>query len=222
MSIRAVFFDLDDTLCDTIGSRPGRTRRALEWLCAEYADLDLDRLIARAMEPVDERIVRGVPRLLDELGLRETKAGREATGIWFFAGCYDLLKTVPDAVEVLERLRETYVLGVITNGDGELQRGKLKHLGLALPHVVISGEFGCEKPDPRIFHHALSLCGVRPQEAVFVGDRLDVDVAGAKGAGMRAVWFNHWGGSLDGSVRPDAAIERFQELPEVLELLGQR
>src|SRR5206468_870315 len=99
------------------------------------------------------------------------------------------------------------------------QRRKLRHLGLhsSFPYLIVSASAGYEKPDVRIFQDALSLAGVEPAEAVFVGDRLDVDIAGAKTAGMRAVWFNHWGGSLDGaSPGPDAVIESFSELRGVL------
>jgi len=53
-----------------------------------------------------------------------------------------------------------------------------------------------------------------------VGDRLDVDIGGAKAARVRAVWFNHWGGRLEGSVDPDAVIARFRELPDLLRRLA--
>jgi FMN hydrolase / 5-amino-6-(5-phospho-D-ribitylamino)uracil phosphatase len=103
-----------------------------------------------------------------------------------------LLRPFEGVVETIDGLRGRYSLGVITNGDGKLQRAKWLRLNLGIELVVISAEFGFEKPDPRIFARACSLAGVAANEAVFVGDRLDVDVAGAKAAGIRAVWFNHW------------------------------
>jgi hypothetical protein len=53
--IRAVFLDLDDTLCDTIGCRPQRVRAALAHLCARLGrtDLDLDALVARTVDPLE-------------------------------------------------------------------------------------------------------------------------------------------------------------------------
>jgi putative hydrolase of the HAD superfamily len=84
--------------------------------------------------------------------------------------------------------------------------------------LVVSGDIGHQKPDPRIFQHALGLVGVAPHEAVFVGDRLDVDVAGAKAAGMRAIWFNHWGGELPAhGPTPDDIIHQFDELLPLLQ-----
>ncbi len=214
--LRAVFFDLDDTLCDTIGTRAERARRAVALLCAAQPDADAESLFERAMEPVQERTVRGIPGLLEELSLTDTPEGRQALAIWFFDGCADLLRPLEAVRETVVELAGRYVLGVITNGDAGLQRAKFDQMGFDIHHLVISGECGYEKPDPRIFWRATAGAGVQPAEAVFVGDRLDVDIAGAKAAGMRAVWFNHWNGVLDGAAAPDAVIKRFDELPGVL------
>jgi putative hydrolase of the HAD superfamily len=169
------------------------------------------------MEQTSDRIVRGVPAVVEELGLAHSESGRAAIGVWFFQGCMDLLQPLDGVAETIGRLRDDYKLGVITNGSSQLQRAKCNRLGLGAELVIISGEVGYEKPDARIFAGACSLAGVEPREALFVGDRLDVDMTGAKAAGMRAVWFNHWGGFPDGATRrPDAEIERFAELPGVL------
>ncbi len=218
MPLRAVFFDLDDTLCDTIGTRPERARKAFERLCQDYPALEAGSLVARALKGMDElRSARGVRQVLEELGLAETMAGEEALRI--FVGYHDPIKPFPGVVDTVRLLGESYPLGVITNGQEWYQRGKLIHLGLdsCIQHFVASRSVGYEKPDPRIFSHALSLAGVEPSEAVFVGDRLDIDVGGAKAAGMRTVWFNHWDSNLAGdSPQPDAVIERFGELPDAL------
>jgi len=221
VSLHAVFFDLDDTLCDTIGTRKARAQRAFQALAGERPDLDGDEFVARVMEPTGDRVVHGVPALVEDLCLGGSEAGRAAIGAWFFDGCMELLRAFEGVAETVDRLRGGYALGVITNGDGKLQRAKWLRLGLGIELMVISGECGFEKPDPRIFTHACSLAGVAPREAVFVGDRLDVDIAGAKTTGMRAVWFNHWSGVMDGArPAPDAVIERFPELVDVLRLLA--
>jgi len=220
--LRAVFFDLDDTLCDTIGTREARARRAFEQLCRMESGFDVEALVRRALEPLAEpRSALGVRGVLLELGLLDEAKGvaaMEAVREYYEPLC--LFEGVGDT---LASLRGTFELGVITNWDSEdEQRRKIRHLGLdsAFRYFVVSAAAGYEKPDVRIFQHALWLAGVEPAEAVFVGDRLDVDIAGAKAAGMRAVWFNHWGGTLDGaSIGPDAVIERFGELPEVISRL---
>ena len=223
--VRAVFFDLDDTLCDTIGTREARARRAFGCLCMMQSGLDAEVLVKRALEPLAEpRSAVGVRGVLEELGLLDEAAGTAALEAVRY---YNVPLCLFDGVkETLEELGSVYQLGVITNWDSEdEQRRKLRHLGLhsSFPYLSVSASAGYEKPDPRIFAHAMSLAGVEPGEAVFVGDRLDVDIAGAKAAGMRAVWFNHWGGSVDGaSPGPDAVIESFSELPKVLKALAGR
>jgi len=219
MTLRAVFFDLDDTLCDTIGCRPQRARKAFEAVCREQPQLEIDLLVSRALEEVDgPRSGRGIPAVLEAIGCAGTPTAAEVLRL--FATYHEPIVLFTGVRETVERLSRTHALGVITNAPAWWnQRAKLTHLGLTrfVTYIVISGEIGYEKPDPRIFQHALALAGVRADEAVFVGDRLDVDIAGAKTAGMRAVWFNHWGGTLDPDVaQPDAVITHFAELLEAL------
>jgi len=222
--IRAVFFDLDDTLCDTIGTREPRARLAFQRLAPACPGLDEEDFVARVMAPVaGDRAVRGLRAVIEEIGLAGGELFRQALDIWFFVGCDGLLQPFPGVQETVASLSRGHVLGVITNGDEGLQRSKLSQIGVdaRIEYFIASGSAGCEKPDPRIFRHACSLAGVAPGETVFVGDRVDVDVTGAKAAGMRSVWFNHWGGHLDGAdgVRPDATVERIVELPDVIATL---
>jgi putative hydrolase of the HAD superfamily len=219
MPLRAVFFDLDDTLCDTVSSRQQRARKALEAFGRHHHEYDLEELLDKVMQshPTIERDIRGLRSVFAKLGLEESEGARAAyacDGRYF-----DPLHLIEGVAETLEHLSYRHPLGIITNGIEAVQQGKLRHFGLEryVRWLVISEGIGLRKPDRRIFQHALSLAGVEPHQAVFVGDRLDIDVGGAKAAGMRAVWFNHWGGTLNrGSTQPDAVIERFEQLPEVL------
>lgn len=118
--------------------------------------------------------------------------------------------------EALEALREAgYRLGVVSNADGSIE-ALLESVGLRshFELVVDSGAVGLEKPDPAIFHHALERMGVAPADAVYVGDIYEIDVAGARAAGMRAILLDpleRWGG-LD--------CERVRELGDLPALLA--
>ena len=81
-------------------------------------------------------------------------------------------------------------LVLLTNGDRDLQRRKLVASGLLplLDATVISGALGRGKPDPEVFAHALRLAEADAADAVMVGDSVERDVAGARAAGLRAVW----------------------------------
>ena len=89
----------------------------------------------------------------------------------------------------LHRLRSAGLrLGVISNSDGRVDEA-LQAAGLrGLFEVVIDSQLvGFEKPDPRIFHEALNRMGLRPAEAMYVGDIYEVDVVGARRAGLEVV-----------------------------------
>jgi putative hydrolase of the HAD superfamily len=91
--------------------------------------------------------------------------------------------------ESLARLRAAGLrLGVVSNSDGRVEQA-LQAAGLRqyFDVVVDSALIGVEKPDPRIFQAALTALGVAPEEALYVGDLYEIDVVGARAAGIEAV-----------------------------------
>jgi putative hydrolase of the HAD superfamily len=94
-----------------------------------------------------------------------------------------------DVVPTLTRLKELgLILGLITNVDCDITR-LYQELGLSawFQVVVTSQEVGFNKPRPEIFQEALKQAGVKPLEAIHVGDQHQIDVVGANGAGMRGI-----------------------------------
>ncbi|MXY71673.1 MAG: HAD family hydrolase [Dehalococcoidia bacterium] len=122
-----------------------------------------------------------------------------------------------DAREFFEAAREAGLpLALITNGPTDLQRSKLRALGISdwFEAVAISGEVGVAKPDPGIFEHVLRGMGV-PNDGVWhVGDNPATDVAGAQAAGLTGVWLNR-----TGAVRREADPEPDLEITSLSELL---
>ena len=106
-----------------------------------------------------------------------------------------LHETFEDGAAALEDLGADHVLGLVTNGASCLQREKLAASGLAhhFAAVTVSGELGVGKPDPAIFARALEALDVDAADAVMIGNSLEHDVAGARAAGIRAVWVNRFG-----------------------------
>ena len=98
----------------------------------------------------------------------------------------------PHAIEVLEYLKEKYSLHIITNGFSEVQHIKLNSskIDRFFNQLIISDEIGVKKPDIKIFQHALEKAGAVAEESIMIGDGLDVDIAGARNAGMDQVYFN--------------------------------
>lgn len=126
----------------------------------------------------------------------------------------------PENKALLTDLGRAYRLGLVSNFDhGPTARRILGEFGIAdlFAAVVISGEIGWRKPHPEVFHTACRLSGVREAEALFIGDSLTIDVAGAKGVGMDAVWLNRRGlPASDGLPAPDYTITRLAELTTIL------
>jgi HAD superfamily hydrolase (TIGR01509 family) len=123
--------------------------------------------------------------------LGESVSDEAAMGIFgtYLAAYEQSWKLYDDVLPCLESL-SGYRLAVISNGDSDQQRRKLEQTGIApyFSSVVISGDLGVSKPHPDIFRQSLQALGLLPQEAVYVGDRLEVDALGAEGAGMHGVW----------------------------------
>jgi len=82
--------------------------------------------------------------------------------------------------------------------------------------TAFSSDVGFAKPDPRIFHRVLRDLAVEPGEAVFVGDRPEDDVAGARAAGMKAILRRHPLREIPPRIQVDAMIDRLEEIPPIL------
>lgn len=94
--------------------------------------------------------------------------------------------------EAMEYLSARYSLHIITNGFSEVQFTKLQHAGLRkyFTHIIISEEAGAKKPDKAIFTYALNLIGANAVDCLMIGDDIEVDLLGAKQAGIDQMFFN--------------------------------
>lgn len=135
--------------------------------------------------------------------VRQVLGGRMPPAVFrgFFDEVYEFFRTrrawilYEDTAPALAILRgRGYRLGVISNFDSRL-RDVLAGLGIGtyFERVVFSWQVRSAKPDGRIFRHALELMGVSPREALHIGDSVEEDVRGARGAGMRAVLLDRSG-----------------------------
>ncbi len=87
--------------------------------------------------------------------------------------------------------------------------------------MIVSGECGVAKPAPRIFELACDAMGVPPSQAVYIGDRRDVDAEGACAAGLHGIWIDRLGASAADPDVPLRRIRSLAELPAVLEQIGR-
>jgi putative hydrolase of the HAD superfamily len=210
--MQAVFFDLDGTLLDRRRSFQRFVRNQWERFahCLQTADqeqyvqtlIELDR---DGYAPRKSLFTGVITRFRLPSGVAETLLND------YRAGFPNACLLFPDAAETLSCLRTSGLkLGLITNGSIRMQSRKLQCLGLSplFDTILISDAEGISKPDRQIFHRALDRLNTNPAQAVFVGDHPQVDVAGARAAGMQAIW------------RRDPSVSRIVEADGVIDELG--
>ncbi|WP_242089014.1 HAD family hydrolase [Curtobacterium sp. DN_7.5] len=201
-AIRAVGFDLDDTLFDHRGAAVVGVRRFLGQRGIDATDA----VLAAWFRAEDEQYERwrsgeiGFPEqrrerlrtVLPQLGLAvpASDSGLDALFDDYLAAYRDAWRVFPDVVPLLRTLRQRgYRIGLLTNGSEAQQRDKLARTGLAdaFDAVCVSERIGVQKPDPRAFTILAERLGVEAGACLFVGDDPERDVAGARRAGMCAV-----------------------------------
>ncbi len=125
-----------------------------------------------------------------------------------------------DVRPALERFRRHYRLGLLTNGASDLQREKIAGAGIAgwFDQIVISGDLGFGKPDPRVYRETLSRLGASAGEVIMIGNSLHSDIQGAQQAGLRAVWVNRSGAAREDGIVPDWEVPDLNELTDVVGL----
>ena len=157
------------------------------------------------------------------LGLGQGRVPPEALQMLLATHMTELSKAVvfPDHHgDLLRGLAKSHKLAVVSNFDyTPMAWHVLEREGVAdlFETVVVSDEVGWRKPKPVIFELALQRMGTAPGDALFVGDRADIDVAGAHGVGMAAAWINRDGSSLpEGVQAPEFEIRDLAELERIL------
>jgi len=230
MPLRAVLFDIDDTLFPTTKFAGRARRRAVDAMV--HAGLDVDPEAAyRELEEVVREFSSNYGHHFDKLVLRlggRLKPGVHpaiviASGICAYHAAKEHIRPYPDAVRALSALSATDLRrGVVTNGLTVKQAEKLVRLGLERAFspdaIFISEELGVAKPHPKIFSIACETLAIRPSEALYVGDHPANDVDPAHEAGLLTCLRRGEGrhGDAAGAHEPDIAVDTLDDLISIL------
>ncbi|MFD5324109.1 HAD family hydrolase [Streptomyces sp. NPDC127092] len=227
MTIRAVLWDIDDTLFDYAradhdGMRAHLTAEGLvdgydsvDQALARWKELTVlhwRRFEAGGVDFLEQRR----ERVRDFLGLPVLTA-TEADD-WFerYLAHYEAAwELFPDTVPVLDLLARDYRHGVLSNSSIRNQDHKLRALGVRdrFEAVVCAAELGVAKPAAEAFHAACAALGLAPEQVAYVGDQPDIDARGAVEAGLLGVWLDR----ADSGGRPELTrITGLHQLPGVL------
>ena len=235
--IKAVFFDLDGTLCDSDTTWSIAQRETFKLLRKQRPDVS-EEALTEAWRTVHQELFKQLNAgrlsmadvrdsrfqcLFKELGLPIDKVMEELSD--FFCSRYLTSLRLYDDVTILEKLH-TYHVGIITNGahdeHTDSQLSKVRHLGLSgrIQSLTISGEVGVRKPNAKIFKVACERAGILPKEAMVVGDTIENDIVGANRAGMTSVFIDRKSDVLTPETadeQPDYSISNLYDVLSCLE-----
>ncbi|WP_328536474.1 HAD family hydrolase [Streptomyces sp. NBC_00344] len=226
MPVRAVLWDIDDTIFDYTGAdRAGmRAHLNIEGLPDGYGSVE--QALTRWREITDLHWGRFSAGETDWQGQRRARVrmfvGRDLSDTqaddWFgrHLGHYEAAWSLfPDFVPALDLLTADYRHGALSNSSVHSQDHKLRVLGVRdrFEALVCAAELGFAKPRPEAFLAACDEMGLAPADVVYVGDHPDIDAVGALAAGLSAVWLDR----TDTAGRPELIrITGLDQLPALL------
>jgi 2-haloalkanoic acid dehalogenase type II len=139
-------------------------------------------------------------------------------GLDAYRGIHSGAAVYPDVPPALEELRGRYRLAVLSDADNDFLAASVARNDLSFETVVSSEDLQMYKPHVSVFREVCARLGVKPSEAVYVGDSPWSDVEGARHAGMGPVWINRHGAAWPHEIEaPPATISSLAELVELLD-----
>jgi putative hydrolase of the HAD superfamily len=224
--IRTITLDLDDTLWPIKPVIERADRRLYAWLSEHYPRIT-EKFSKQAILEVRNKVVHEhADQIHDLTFLRKTVLGTISESAGYGTRMVDdafaifdeernIVDVFPDVRPALTRMRRSFTLIAVTNGNANLEKIGLRDL---FDHVVSAAAAGAAKPARHIFETAVRAGGASAEETVHVGDHPEHDVDGARQAGLRAVWVNRngheWPEELE---EPDGVVEDIAGLAALLD-----
>ncbi|MGX1314699.1 putative hydrolase of the HAD superfamily [Streptomyces calvus] len=230
MAIRAVVWDVDDTLFDyTTADREGmRAHLLAEGLLSRHSSVE--EALARWREITDLQWARFAAGEVDFETQRRDRTrvflDRELTDAeaddWFrrYVTHYESAWSLfPDVLPVLDALATSHRHAVLSNSSLHVQDRKLRVLGVhdRFEAILCAAELGVSKPEPRAFLAACEALALPPDQVAYVGDHPEIDGRGAAEAGLLSVWIDR--GGAYAAVEPPVGPRRIASLAELPSLL---
>lgn len=206
-SVRAIYFDLDDTLCGYWEASTKALRQTFDthapgqlatdvlidhWAAAfrEFIpEIKSERWYADYLKRGEITRTEQMRRALNKAGLDDEAMANQLSQTYL--ECRDRnLALFPDALFVLDRLKALYPLGLITNGPADVQRMEILTLGIGqyFSNFFIEGEVGFGKPEAEVFRRAAAAVSLDPSQILFVGNSYAHDILPAIAAGWKTAW----------------------------------
>ncbi|MEW1548606.1 HAD family hydrolase [Streptomyces tsukubensis] len=205
MTIRAILWDIDDTIFDYRGADIAGMREHLHAEGLLDGETSVEQALGRWQRATALHWARFAAGEVDFPGQRRDRV-RTFTGLeladaeadaWFgrYITHYEAAWSLfPDTVPALDSLAG-YRHAVLSNSASEVQEHKLRTLGVRdrFETLVCAADLGISKPAAEAFHAACEAVGLAPREVAYVGDEPDIDARGAVEAGLRGIWLDRTG-----------------------------
>lgn len=217
LNIKAVLFDLDETLLD----RTNSLIKFVTWQASQQLNLDLQtasHFVQRFL------VLDNHGKLWKDKVYQQLITEFDLNGFSFnkLLATYEqefcrFVQPKAGAIEIIGFLKQKRLkLGLISNGKSPFQERNFQALNIAdaFDSIVVSEQVGLRKPDSAIFHLALKQLKVSPEQALFVGDDPVADIQGANHAGIKAVFYNK--NSVAATAQSFATITHMLDLKTLL------
>jgi putative hydrolase of the HAD superfamily len=224
LPIKAVLFDLDDTLWPIAPVIANAESALYDWLGRNLPGVTRHFTMEQLRELRAEMLQTDTRYQIDLWSLRHATlmhachlAGEDKLQVdqamSVFSVARNAVTPFDDVVPGLTRLRERFIVGSVSNGFADLQTIGIAH---HFATSIAAHQFGRAKPDPSIFYAACDALGVTPQQTIYVGDDPVLDVQAAQNAGLTAVWINRFDRALPDNIVPAAICTTLHELDDWL------
>jgi putative hydrolase of the HAD superfamily len=225
LKVRAICFDLDNTLWDVWPVIIRAEQKMYEFLAQRYPRV-VATMTLEMMRSAREQTAAAYPQMAHDFTFLRKQTLRDHAREFGYAEAmaeeaFDAFIQARNEVDLyddvlpsLEQLRSRYRLFTASNGNADLAKIGLAHF---FERTVAARHVGALKPDPAIFHKVIEGTDLQAADVVYVGDDPHLDVEGARGAGMHAIWIDRQGAEWPCEIAPPAhTIRSLAELAQLL------
>jgi FMN hydrolase / 5-amino-6-(5-phospho-D-ribitylamino)uracil phosphatase len=225
LKVRAICFDLDNTLWDVWPVIVRAEQKMYDFLAQRYPRV-VASMTLEMMRSAREQTAAAYPQMRHDFTFLRKQTLRDHAREFGYAEAmaeeaFDAfiqarneVDLYEDVLPALEQLRGRYRLFTASNGNADLAKIGLAHF---FERAVAARHVGALKPDPAIFLKVIEGTDLQAREVVYIGDDPLLDVEGARGAGMQAIWIDRQGAQWPVEIAPPAHTIR--SLTELIELL---
>ena len=224
--IKAISFDLDDTLWPIMPTILRAEKVTNEWIKENYPGVST-LLNTKDVFSIRDKLVTENPNLVNqlselrrlsfvELSLLAGYSNKEAeiiakSSFEIFFNARNDVELYAGVEETLTSLKKNYSLGVITNGNADLKKIGIDHY---FDFMFSSSDLNASKPDPIMFQAVVDATGLNAQEICHVGDHQSYDVKASKDFGMHPIWFNESGAEWSLESEMPLEVKNWYEMEE--------